>query len=252
VKRSDKPARSWMFWRRAFWTRPAVWAIASVALVVGAPFVGMDGYHSIRNRHVVDSGAWCGDHDRPCYTRLEGELHGPFWTRRDPGHGWRLWVAGTNYDEFDADESWDAALAGVRTNATAFVVSGDVVAIDTPDGYIRVWGLGWPGAFKDGLLVLACLGAAIGALDYGRRKARAHGSWWSLEGPAVDPASRWGASLLVPASFGYLAMLFTPWWQFWGAVLAAGFVFSLWKLVPWSGRPSLDRHKAAEPDQDAT
>ena len=97
-----------MFWRRAFWTRPAFLIVASIGLLVSLPFVARAGYGELESQRLVGRGSLCvGSARSDCLVLVVGQLRGPFWTRRDPGHGWSVWVSDMEYDEFDLDERWD-------------------------------------------------------------------------------------------------------------------------------------------------
>jgi hypothetical protein len=236
--------------------------------VVAVPFVAQHGVESVQAQELVEARVGCGgaptapgSGSSQCLKPVTGQLHGPFLTRRDPGHGWSVWVDGDEYDDFDLDEGWDDQVAEVRDNATVWTWRDDVVGVEVPhdaraefEGTVGasvlapVWGLGGRGAAQAFLLVVGCLGGAVGAADYAWRKRRANGSWWAIEGPYVSPASPWGTALLLPASLGAMPMLFgIPWWWVWVAVFLAGLVTVAWWLPPWSPRwdPYRGRHSAS-------
>lgn len=243
------PVRGWMFWRTAFWTRPAFVLLAAVVLVVSVPFIARDGWHGVRNQRLLDDGVWCGQGRTPCVREVRGTLSGPYSSRRDPGQSWLFSVDGAEQDEFDLDGGWESTVETLEDDATVLTVDGDVVAVVAPDGYIAVRGLGWRGAATSMFLALFCLGMAIAGLSYARRKAAAHGSWWTIDQPTVSPAPPWAALLMLPGGVGTICGLLFPWWQVPVAAFAIASVVVVMYVPRWARLRSSGRHRFPDSDE---
>jgi hypothetical protein len=246
-----------------------LWLLLAAGIAVAAPFIARHGLDSVQAQRVVDAGDICENASSPaavageCLTPVTGELRGPFWTRRDPGHGWVVWVDGEEYDEFDLEESWDEEVGAHRDRTTVLTRRGDVVAVQVPtaveDGVVPVWGLGGRGAAQAFLLEVMCVGGVVGAASFGWRRRKAAGSWLRVGGAYVTPASPSATLFLLPASMGFMGFLVgVPWWPVWIAVFALVFVGTVAFVMPVSPRwfrflrrkDGTGRHAAAAPVDD--
>lgn len=227
-----------MFWRKGFWSRPAFFVLAAVGVVIAIPVLAVEGYQDVRNERLLIDQAWCWTGPPPCVDDEVGEVTGPRDVRRRAESEWTLWVGSEVYDEFHLEGRYDEEIVPDDDGfVRVFVVDGDVVGVQTRAGIVEVWGLGVRGALRSLLWILACIGAAIGAVDFARRKAEVRGSWWSVDGESIAPGSAWGAFLLVPASVGLLLATFgLPWWHGWLLACAAAMAAMATFRSPWRSR----------------
>lgn len=227
-----------MFWRRGFWTRPAFFVLAAVGAGIAIPIVAVEGYQDVRNERLLSEQTWCWTDPPPCVDDEVGEVHGPRHERRRADSKWTLTIGSEVFDEFHLEGRYDGEIVPDDDGLVrVFAVDGDVVGVQAGGGIVEVWALGVRGAARALLLILAGVGIAIATLDFARRKAAAHGSWWSVAGPPTSPASAWGTLFFAPASVGLLVMIFGfPWWQSWLLGCAATTVGVAIFHPPWRSR----------------
>lgn len=184
---------------------PVLWILIALGCVVAIPLIAQHGYQAVQSGELVAERRMCSaTAQAPCLEKLRGELRGPFWTRRQPGHGWALFVDGVEVDEFDLVDSADETVQPLRNDATVLARGGDVAAVVLPeDKVLPVWGLGWRGAAQALLLNLGCAGGAVGAVSFGWLRRQALGSWWRVAGGEyVSPASPWATFLCCRGRWG--------------------------------------------------
>jgi hypothetical protein len=224
-----KPPRGWHFWRKAFWTRPAL--LVGYALPVGmlgaVLLLGVPG--AVGDAVAMQPGVECprtavrpvADVDAPqgCLERIAVTLSGP-WYSRGPGSDWLLEVdrdgRRTSYVEADAPTEGSRRLKRLGDDARvdALLWEGSPVLIDLGAGS-RVetaeWGhRGWLFQLCLGLFTLS--GCPM-LLQAARMKRRTTDGWWSIRGEPVgllemSPLMQVACLLAAPALTAFLPLAF--------------------------------------------
>lgn len=215
-RQKKSPPRGWQFWRRAFWTRPALLVLYGIG--VGGVGVGLLAAvpNGVGDAISMRRAAGCPaspvraepkvDPPAGCLERVPVRLSGP-WHQRGPGSRWRLLVerdgrlvpyARTNVSTVGSRRLADDA------RADALLWKGTPVAIELP-GHGRVeteaWGhRGWILTLASGMFALSGLPMLIEAA---RLKRRTADGWWSVRGEAVRP-------LLLTPLMGIACLLAVP------------------------------------------
>lgn len=205
-----------MFWRRAFWTRPAfllVYAVLALACGVG---LAHEAVGALRAQRAVDADRVCSSEVRThCLERLSGTLRGPFHMRKSPHERWSVVIDGEKAGEIELSGG-DSSDLGDRPHAEVEVLvhDGRVLSVTTADGATFANAEnGYSGVVRWGSLSLTLLVAPVGFVRYARRKSRAYGGWWRSRGPDVDPGDAPVAiAAMTPASVFFLLLFDVPWW----------------------------------------
>jgi len=202
--------RSWF--DKASWTRPGLLMVYAVLVLAFVPFFSWSTVEGVQAGRAVDAGRRCAvSRDGPCLDAVAGTLDGPHPYHRSLNVGWD--VAGVGGFEIGPDASDELERwRGQPVAALAF--RGDVVSIETPDGRsFESLAIGLRGALGSGSSALLALGGGVGLLRYARRKRRAYGGWWRVDGPAVEAIELPIAlAVLAPASCGFLLEWGAAWW----------------------------------------
>ena len=198
-RRTKAPARGWQFWRRAFWTRPALLVLYGflVGLLALAALAFVP--DRIRDAVAMRRAAECPaavvrpaariDPPHGCLERVKVTLSGP-WHSPGPGSTWHLMIPEDGRPTWYADA--DVPTLGSRRLADdaevdALLWEGTPVAIELPSGgrvETEDWGhRGW--------LLMLFLGMVTASglpmlLEGARLKRRTAPSWWSVRGEAVE------------------------------------------------------------------
>lgn len=199
-RRGKTPPRGWQFWRRPFWTRPALLVLYGLAAgALGLVFLASVPA-AVRDALVMQQAGEChraavravADADPPmdCLERIPAILSGP-WHRRGPGSEWHLLVARDGRLEFyaDADVSSEGSDRLVDdAPVDALLWEGRPVAIDIPgEGRVETeeWGhRGWLLTVVAGMFAASAMPMLIEAA---RLKRLTTDGWWSVRGESVPP-----------------------------------------------------------------
>lgn len=222
ARRRRKPVRSWHFWRRAFWTRPAL--VVFYALLFGAAglLVLLTVPARLSDARGMETAAECprsairpqADVAAPqgCLERIKVNLSGPHY-RRGPGSEWWLDVDGRVYADVDVSVS-----AGRRLDdgdrADVLLWEGQPVVIEPSPGE-RVetdnWGHGgWLLWLYIGMFVLCGLPFLLQSAKLKRTTAS---GWWSVDGeevgllPVMTPLTAAASALAAPAMLGLIPLM---------------------------------------------
>lgn len=205
-----------MFWRRAFWTRPALLVVYAVLALAGGVGLTHEAVGALRAQRAVDADRACrGDLRTDCLETVSGTLRGPSHVRRSSHQRWTVVVRGekTGQIEVGGGDSADLRVwAGTEVEALAY--DGRLLSVRTQDGEtFEDVGSGYRGVTLWGSLAVTLLVAPVGFVRHARRKARAYGGWWRSRGPAVDPGDGPVAvAVMTPASVVFLLLFDVPWW----------------------------------------
>lgn len=193
---------------------PFVWPLLAAALVVPVPFLAIHAFWAVETQHLLDGSETCASADATgdCLDVVTGEIHGPHYTRREPGSDWDLYVDDEHVDDFTLPDSVGCPDHACETSV--YLRDDAVVAIVLSDeSIVPVWDLGWRGATQELIYAFMCAGGAVAAVQFGERRRRATGSWSRVDGPYVSPASRHATAILVPASGALMALFIgIAWW----------------------------------------
>ena len=199
-RRTKAPPRGWQFWRRAFWTRPALLVlyallagVLGLLLLAGVPDGILDAVAMRRGVECPASAVRAeADVDPPkgCLERVAVTLSGP-WYSRGPGSDWHLMVERDDrlafYAEADVPTSGSRRLTDDAA-AEALLWEGTPVAIELPAGgrvETEDWGhRGW--LLRLFLGMFAASGLPM-LLEAARLKRRTANGWWSVRGEQVAP-----------------------------------------------------------------
>ncbi len=225
ARRPRRQARPWQFWRRAFWTRPAL--LVLYALLAGAIglLVVLAVPGDVRDARGMARAAECPrsavrpqvevDAPQGCLERIPVILSGPHY-RRGPGSEWWLHIEGNRAMYVDVDLS----SAGSRRlsdgdRAEALLWQGEPVLIE-PEPGDRVetdnWGhRGWLITLFIGMFILSGLPLLLQSARFKRKTAS---GWWSVDGeevglvPVMTPLTSVACLLAIPVMLGSLPLMF--------------------------------------------
>ena len=219
------PPRGWHFWRRAFWTRPALLlgyalpvGVLGVVLLLNVPATISDAL-AMRTapecpragiRPEPGTGAPDG-----CLERIAVTLSGP-WFSRGPGSDWHLLVDGRFYVEADLPPGGSRRLEdhGDDARADALLWEGTPVLIDLGSGdrvETEDWGhRSWLFMLCFGLFTLSGCPMLIQAALLKRRTTD---GWWSVRGESIGlmpmtPLMQVACLLAVPPLAMFLPLAF--------------------------------------------
>lgn len=225
--RGKAPPRGWQFWRKAFWTRPALLVLYGLALGVVGLLVLLSVIGAARDAVAMGDAAECprsaprveADVDPPagCLERVPVTLSGP-WYSPGPGSDWHLLVERDGRQVFYAEA--DVPTTGSRrltddSAAEALLWEGKPVLIELPGGS-RVetdeWGhRGWLLMLFIGMFVASAPPMLLAAA---RLKRMTTDSWWSVRGEPIGalglidfgPLMQVACLLAVPAMLGLIPL----------------------------------------------
>jgi hypothetical protein len=221
--RRRKPVRAWHFWRRAFWTRPALLVFYALLFGVAGLLVLLTVPARVSDARGMETAAECPrsavraqvDVAAPqgCLERIEVTLSGPHY-RPGPGSKWWLEVDGRVYaDDVGLSESAGRRLAD-GDRAEVLLWEGRPVVIEPSPGE-RVetdnWGhRGWLLWLYIGMFVLCGLAFLLQSAMLKRMTAS---GWWSVDGeefgliPVMTPLTAAASVLGAPALLGLIPLL---------------------------------------------
>lgn len=269
TRRARRTPRGWEFWRKAFWTRPALLVVYGL----GAGLLGLAMLATVPG-DIHDAAAMRGAPDCPaadirprvdadpprgCLERVPVVLSGP-WYRRGPGSSWHFKVEDGARQVFYAKAGVPASGSARLTDGMPAVLvlwEGDPVAVDLSDGQ-RVqtdnWGQrGWLLYLFLGLFTVSGLPML---LDAAGLKRRTTGGWWSVRGEPVGPLRPLTPLMSVaclmagPAMLGFLPLVIglDPLWAVVAAVAGLGLaVLAVVKNRTFARRPRAAARPAGAP-----
>ncbi|WP_446217950.1 hypothetical protein [Micromonospora sp. IBHARD004] len=225
ARRTKAPPRGWQFWRRAFWTRPALLVLYGLLAGVVGLLALADVPDGIRDavamRRAVECPAWTvrvePDVDPPkgCLERIPVTLSGP-WHSRGPGSDWHLMVEQDGefvfFAETDVPSSGSRKL-GDDEEAEALLWEGSPVAIELPAGdrvETEAWGhRGWLQTLFLGMFAVSGL---LMLFEAARLKRRTANGCWSVRGEKVglmvlSPLMGTACLLAVPSMLGLVPLM---------------------------------------------
>jgi hypothetical protein len=189
--RAKSPPSGWAFWRRAFWSRPAL--LLCYAIVAGGlgglALYGVPG--AIQDAVAMRGAPVCPTAPDPppdCLERVKATLSGP-WYSRGLGSKWHLLVERNGrqviYAETTVPTTGSQRLKqlGEDPEVVALLWEGEPVLIEAGAGepvQTDSWGTrDWLMWFGIGWLALS---GALMLLDSARVKRRTASGWWSVDG----------------------------------------------------------------------
>jgi hypothetical protein len=230
--RGDEVAH-WAFWRKAFWTRPAL-LLAYTVLVVTGGVAGLVVTAAVWPDYLaVARGRVCLAEPAPCLDQVPGQITGPVANRSARGPTTYTWTFrsadGSVVDEFDVHRQRDDEVASAQRNGSPGLLRhGEVVALMTPDGILPVGGADLESVTLWLLALVLVPGVATIGVRWSRLKARDSGGWWATPVSPGEYSEFWLAAWLMGPITWSLTILFgLPAWV--GLPAAVGFVAWLWR-----------------------
>ena len=215
----DRPVRQWMFWRKAFWARPALLmvygigcGVAGAVMLLAVPNTYADG-EAMERAHVCRTPA-----ELDCLEAVPGYLDGPHYKRR-AGDRWYLRDGAElaqGFEGFDMATAQSHTLKQVSadTVVTGLVWGDRIVAVQLPDGRrVPTDEYGTSEWWTLLLMALFVLGAAPMCVHFALSRRRAGGGWWSvtMDGSVPQEPGRLMAVavlLVIPALTGFVPIMF--------------------------------------------